>query len=80
MSAKLVADISEGLDLSAKLFSDISEGLDLSAKLVSDISEGLDLSATLVADIWAVSEILSQSEFLFRNAGVVLLKQCAGLF
>ena len=80
MSAKPLADISEGLDLSAMLFSDISEGLDLSATLVADILEGLDLSATLVADIWAVSEILSQSEFLFRNAGVVLLKQCAGLF
>ena len=66
--------------MSANLVADISEGLDLSAMLFSDISEGLDLSATLVADIWAVSEILSQSEFLFRNAGVVLLKQCAGLF
>lgn len=66
--------------MSAKMFSDISEGLDLSATLVADISEGLDLSAKLFSDIWAVSEILSQSEFLFRNAGVVLLKQCAGLF
>lgn len=80
MSATLVSDITDGLDLSAKLFSDISEGLDMSATLFADISEGLDLSATMVADIWAVSEILSQSEFLFRNAGVVLLKQCAGLF